>query len=205
MFILTATMKVEMHRPFLALSRFFSRRNVDADIDISRVFFPAWYGRLSYASNPRRWGSGVRIDAGIVMANFSEVERWDDVRYVLIVEFDEGGVKSVDDRGMNGVYSSLDFAWVLHLGCAGQSASHACQIVSASLQLVGGLRLSLTFKPHWSPTDEEVACVEDGRREGTKQSWGSMTLTKGREGKGREGKGKGMIWGSVERGRDEEG
>src|SRR5450432_3877284 len=59
--MLTSTVKIEMDRPYSALTWLFTGRHVDSDFYLSCVFVPPWYCCLADTSNARGWGFGEGI------------------------------------------------------------------------------------------------------------------------------------------------
>jgi len=98
--VLTSTMKIEMDRPYLTLTRLFARGHVYSDFYLSWVFVPAWHGCLADPSNARRWRFGKRIQMRVFLAGFAQVKAWREVGDVRVVEFNKDGIKAAKNRRM---------------------------------------------------------------------------------------------------------
>jgi hypothetical protein len=77
--MLTSTVKIEMDRPYSALTGLFTGRHVDSDFYLSGVFVPPWYCCLADTSNARGWGFGEGIQMRVFLAGFAQVKAWRNV------------------------------------------------------------------------------------------------------------------------------
>lgn len=100
---ITSAVEIEVYRPDFALSRLFSRRDIDSHIDIPGVFIPAWDLCFSNPAYTRRRGRRVRIQGGIVLADDAQIGgHGRAICDIVVVQLDKGRIESINDGGMDG-------------------------------------------------------------------------------------------------------
>lgn len=102
--LFTSTMKVEMYRPCLACTWIFPGRYINPHANVASVFVPSGNMCLPDATHACCRRSRIRVERGIVLPDEVDIRRpGRTIGDSFIVQSDKGGIKEIDDRGVDGL------------------------------------------------------------------------------------------------------